>query len=90
MAAAFQPKCAVIVGEQHLQELIRILGHHAKCAQSHSTEYDTLNCFYPAVDQEVYALYVLTLVFDEDGNPVTDVNGVQVRQAMPWRTRLSW
>ena len=49
MVAAFPPKCAVIVGEPNLRELIRVLRHCVKCAQSHSTQYDTLNCLYLVV-----------------------------------------
>ena len=57
MTAAFPPKCACIVGEPNLRELIRVLRYSVRCAQSHSTHYDTINCLYLTVDQAIYALY---------------------------------
>ena len=71
MVAAFPPKYAVIIVELNLQELIRVLRHCIKCAQSHSTKYDTLNCLYLVVTEELYNQYA-PLVFDENGNPVLD------------------
>jgi hypothetical protein len=82
MAAAFPPKCAVITGEPNLRELIRVLRHCVKCAQSHSTEYDELNCLYLTVAPELYVLYA-PLVYDEDHEPVLDARGVQERHEMP-------
>ena len=76
MVAAFQPKCAVIIGEPNLRELIRILRHCAKCAQSHSTKYDTLHCLYLVVAEALYKQYA-PLVFNKDVNPVLDANGQQ-------------
>ena len=74
MVAASQPKCAVIVGEPNLQELIRVLRHCVKCAQSHITEYDTWNCLYLVVAEALYKQYA-PLVFDKNGNPVLDATG---------------
>ena len=74
MVAAFLPKHEMIVGEPNLQELIRVLRHCAKCAQSHSTKYDTLNCLYLVVAEALYKQYT-PLVFDGDGNPILDTNG---------------
>ena len=82
MVAAFPSKCAVIIGEPNLRELIRVLRHCVKCSQSHSTKYDTLNCLYIAVAEVLYKQYA-PLVFDGDGNPMLDTNGRQERQAMP-------
>ena len=82
MAAAFPPKCADIVGEPNLQELIHVLRHCVKCARSHSIKCDTLNCLYLVVAEALYKQYA-PLVFDKDGNPVLDGNGRQKRQAMP-------
>ena len=82
MVAAFPPKCAVIIGEPNLRELIRVLRHCIKCAQSHSTEYDTLNYLYLVIAEELYKLYA-PLVFDESGNPVLDATRRQEKQAMP-------
>jgi hypothetical protein len=82
MVAAFPPKCAVIVGEPNLRELIRVLRHCVKCAQSHSTQYDTLNCLYLVVAEALYKQYA-PLVFNGDGTPVLNANGRQERQAMP-------
>ena len=82
MVATFPPKCAFIVGELNLQGLIRVLRHCVKCAQSHSTKYDTFNCFYLGVAEELYKEYA-PLVFDENGNPALDATGRQERQAMP-------
>ena len=56
MAAAFPPNYAVIVGEPNLGKLMRILHHCVKCAQSHITEYGALNCFFLAVQEELYVL----------------------------------
>ena len=81
MVAGFPPKCAVIIGEPNLRELICVLRHCVKCSQSHSTEYDTLNCLYIVVAEALYKEYA-TLVFDVDGNPVLDANGRQERQAV--------
>ena len=82
MVAAFPPKCAVIIGEPNLQELIRVLRHCVKCAQNHNTKYDTLNCLYLVVAEALYKQYA-PLVYDRDGNPVLAANGRQERQAMP-------
>ena len=71
--AGFPPKCAVIIGEPNLRELIHILRHCVKCSQSHITEYYTLNCLYIVVAEALYKQYV-PLVFDGDGNPVLDAN----------------
>ena len=82
MAVAFPPKCAVITGELNLRELIRILRDCVKCAQSHSSKYNELYCLYLTVAKELYALYA-PLVWNEDGEPVLDANGIQERQEMP-------
>ena len=82
MLAGFPPKCAVIIGEPNLRELNRVLRHYVKCTQSHSTEYDTLNCLYSVVAEALYKQYA-SLVYDEDVNPVLDGNGREERQAMP-------
>ena len=63
MVAAFTPKCTVIIGEPNLRELICVLLHCVKCAQSHSTEYDTLNYLYLGVAEVLYKQYA-PLVFD--------------------------
>ena len=82
MVAAFPPKCAVIVGEPNLRELIRVLRHCVKCAQSHNTQYDTLNCLYLVVAEGLYKQYA-PLVFNLDGTPRMTAAGRQERQAMP-------
>ena len=74
MVAAFPPKCAVIIGEHKLRELIRILRHYVKCAQSHITKYVTLNCLCIVVAESFYRQYV-PLVYNGDGNPVLDASG---------------
>ena len=68
MVAGFPPKCTIIIGEPKLRELIRVLRHCVKCAQSHSTKYDTLNCLYIVVAEALYKQYA-PLVYDEDGTP---------------------
>ena len=82
MIAAFRPKCAIVVGEPNLQELIRVLCHCVKCAQSHITKYDTLHRLYLGAAEELYKQYV-PLVFDKNRDPVLDANGSQERQVMP-------
>ena len=53
MVAAVLPKCAVIDGETNLQELTQVLHHCVTCAQSLSTKYDTLNCLYIVITEEL-------------------------------------
>ena len=81
MAAAFPPKCAVIVEEPNLRELSHVLRHCGKCTQCHSVEYDTLNYFYLVVAEELYKKYA-PLVFNRDRNLVLNANRRQERQAM--------
>ena len=61
--------------------LVRFLWRCVKRAQSHSTEYATLNCRYLAVTDALHKLYE-PLVFDVDEDPVFGINGVQERQAI--------
>ena len=82
MVAGFPPKCAVIIGEPNLRELIRVLRHCVKCAQSHNTNHDTLNCLYIVVAEALYTQYA-PLVYDENHNPMLDASGRQERQVMP-------
>ena len=82
MVAAIPPKGAVIIGEPKLRELIHVLRHSVKCTQSHSTNYDKLNCLYIVVAEALCKKYE-PLVFDKDGNPVLDATGRQDRQVMP-------
>jgi hypothetical protein len=73
MAAAFPPKFVVGVGEPNLQELIHVLHHCVKCAQSHNSEYSCENSTH-----YMHPLYTAT----QENLPL-DVNGVQQRQDMP-------
>ena len=82
MTSAFSPKRAAIIGNQNLWELIRVLRHYVKCAQSHNTKYNKLNCLYLAVKRKLYALYA-PLVYDNDWDPVMDEADVQEHQDIP-------
>ena len=88
MVAAFPPKSTVIVGEPNLRELVRVLRHCVKCVQSHSTEYDTLNCLYLVVAEALYKQYA-PLVFNKYRNSVMDATGRQERQEMPDKPEYS-
>ena len=76
MKVTFPPKCADIVGDPNLRELIRVLRHCVKCAQSHSTEYGTLNSLYIVIAEALYKQYA-PLVYDKNHNPVLDTSGRQ-------------
>ena len=84
MISAFPTKCAVIVRNQNLRELIRVLHHCIKCAQIHNTKYDKLNFLYIAVlERKRYALYYAHLVYNNNGDPVMDEVDIQECQDMP-------